>query len=290
MGAVDEVKDIAEARHAHAPLNQSSRGEDDDGAEHRRQRIGNKLRDGIGHGNSHMLHKEVERLGHDQCHEQRHEQTRASQIAGGDKRGAVLGMTQRDQEEQDTDGRNRRRKALVLKHLAVGVRDRGTHVDGAEVHGNDQHIANRCRHAGAGKERLQRRNRQSVDNRQQRHAQRNGHGRHHAGHKTLYDLKAAHLVGNGAHMLLEEALHRIENAHFVSTDPLLTVHVVVKREIAADSFPPMTKEKYGYALRSRVRSQSPTSGLSGRVMLSVAARMSSPPRYAPVRGLNHRLA
>lgn len=213
-GAVDEVKDIAEARHAHAPLNQSSRGEDDDGAEHRRQRIGNELRDGIGHGDGDMLHKEVKRLRHDQRHEQRNEQTRAAQITGHDKRRAVLGMAKRNQQEQNANSRNRRRKAFVPEHLAVGVRDRGAHVDGAEVHGNDQYVGNRRRHAGAGKERLQRRDRQPVDNGEQRHAQRNGHGRHHAGHKALYDVKATHFVGNGAHVLLEEALHRIENAHF----------------------------------------------------------------------------
>lgn len=35
-GAVDEVKDIAIARQAHTPLKQRGRGEDNDGAEHRR--------------------------------------------------------------------------------------------------------------------------------------------------------------------------------------------------------------------------------------------------------------
>lgn len=34
-GGVDEAKDIAVARQAHAPLKQRGRGKDDDGAEHR---------------------------------------------------------------------------------------------------------------------------------------------------------------------------------------------------------------------------------------------------------------
>ena len=68
-GEVDEAKDIAVARQAHAPLKQRGRGKDDDGAEHRGQRVVDELRNGIGHGDGDMLHKEVKRLRHDQRHE-----------------------------------------------------------------------------------------------------------------------------------------------------------------------------------------------------------------------------